>query len=161
MKILEKIDNASAVLSEHLSFTDSTVIDDCIDVVKGSYILAIMDKPELSDDDMDLIRTIAKCQSRMLQSEDISNLVVQMKNEARERSHGSAPLYRVFIRDKEYDEMINELGVDSKTKVQILGTTLERTSRIQNSELIAFGLCKPKFKGVPLNMLVVLGTLTR
>ena len=159
MKILEAIDNSRLPLSEALSFTDQTVIDDCIDLVKGRYVLSILDKKELSDDDLELIRHVAKCQGKTEINDDLSTLIVQMAAVARERSKGSAPLARVFVRHTEYDKLIADMELDQSAQVKILGIPLERIDRIIDLELTCFGLCRPKFKNVPLNTLVILGKL--
>lgn len=91
--------------------------------------------------------------------QDVVDIIVSMMHKAREQSHGSAILSKVFVSEDVYKEILEASGADENTvctvqKVRIL------PSRAVPSHFV-LGLCTPKHENVPLKMMTIGGVIER
>ena len=139
----------------HLSIPDevsSESIDDCINMLKARYILDLVQH----GDDInvaDLIE-LAKNQ-KVYKSSHFSSLIGLMKNVARDRSHGAVKLTYVFVSKYAYLSLLEELSLVGEPRIDYLGVSVKVDSSL--GDLNVVGICKPKFKYIDLDNLIIIG----
>jgi hypothetical protein len=153
MKLYEKLDAARSSLKE--LFSDQ-LADDCINYLISKLAVEVTNHDILSDEQANILFQMGLDQMEIHESDNVIDLILELSAVARERSHGAAPLSKVYISTKDYHKITDEVGIDDKTIVSIGKVRIYKSDTLTTLASV-FGVCTPKFKCVSPELMVILG----
>jgi hypothetical protein len=133
------------------------LINDCIDLMKAKFVVATLENKELSPQTEAFLKNV--CEKVDIETDkELSTVIFKMALKARERSHGAALLDTTFVSEEDYLDLIKKAGLEPNVRIRINNININRSKNlVQEKEVI--GICRPKFKNVPLEQLIIKGKI--
>jgi hypothetical protein len=154
MNTKQTLEKARYELSQLFSLE---LADDCINYLVSRLIGDIVENDDrMSDEEIGLLFDAGLDQLYTYESEDIISVILEMAAMARERSHGGAPLSRVYISSKDYNTISEQLNLNDKSVITVGKVRVYKSDALTKFASV-FGICKPKFKCVSPELIVILG----
>lgn len=134
-------EKAKYAIRRELDFlANDQVINDCINIIDTNYILSLLDKKDISWENLKYLQDLTP-KDPIIEEIDIITLVSLFKNQIRESTNGASILYRCLVNEEIMQDLQNSLDVNKDTLIKIFGVQIELMPSVED----IIGLAKPKF----------------
>ena len=153
--ISDNLEEISNYLHLTMHYVDHASINKGMDVFRGYIIANLLKKQDLESHERLFIKDLSNKLEPVLISSDLTNLILNMADLARESSHGAVTLNKVLLPSDIYLGLTKNITGTSFTVGRV---KIEDSKDICEKPMV-LGLCQPKYEGVSFKNLIVLGKL--